>query len=222
MSIEELSGMSEDELKSKIATLESEKTNLVGELKEDRQKRQTLQEQIAELQGAVEEATRVRASAQPNGDIEVLVTEAVTKALKTSEASKAKENKETAFEKFVREHKEFSPENDVTGSRREALEAEFNTFNTANVSKLEDFEALIGKAHKLLGGDTTPATSGVRTQPYSSIPSSPYMPRTVVSDGISDREAKLIEMNGWTKERYIKLKEKMPENYIENLLKHVR
>jgi hypothetical protein len=217
------SGNEIEEMKSKIAALEAEKTGLVGELQSDRKKRQELADQVTTLQEAVAEATKVNTASNPNGDIEVLVTEAVTKALKTTEASKAKENKKAAFEKFVREHKEFSSENDITGLRREALEKEFNNFNTSNVVELEDFEVLVGKAHRLLGGDTTPATSGQRANnPYASTPISSVSPRTVQNDNLSDKEVKLYEQNGWTKERYIKLKAKMPESYITSLLAHVR
>jgi FtsZ-binding cell division protein ZapB len=217
------SGNDIEELKSKIAKLETEKTNLVGELQTDRSKRQSLQEQITILQESLADATKVKAAGEPNGGIEDLVTEAVTKALKKTEASKAESNKKSALEKFVREHKEFSSENDVTGKRREALEREFANFNTSSVVEQEDFEALIGKAHKLLGGDTTSETSGNKViTPYASIPVNNGTPRTAQDINLSDREEKLIAQVGWTKERYMKLKAKMPESYISSLLSNVR
>lgn len=210
------------ELNQKIASLETEKNNLVGELKEDRQKRQALQDQINELQQALTDATKRNTEAPATGDISALVEQAVSSALNKSTASKAKGNKQAAFEKFVSDHKEFSAENDVTGKRLEALKSKFARFNTEDVVELDDFYALIGDANRLLGGDTTPQTSGREVNnPYSSTPSTNSSPRTAPDNDLSAAELKLIEKNNFTKERYLKLKAKNPK-YIESLLVYVR
>lgn len=203
-------------LTKKIADLEAEKANLVGELKDDRQKRQQKDDEIATLQQALEEATKKNLNAADPND----VTKVVADMLAERDASMAKSNKIAAIEKFVADHKEFHPDTDTTGKRREALVEALKRFNTDGLKTVDEFYAVIRDAHRLLVPDTGTQPSGEEEQPnpYSSTPSPSITPKVAEDKEVTPEEKKLYEKNGWTKERYIELRAKNP-TYMANLLK---
>lgn len=207
-----------ERLTQEIATHKAEKDNLVGELKEDRTKRQEMNSKIDELQKALTEATQKAATAGTQPD----VAEVVNAVLNDRDASRAKSNKVAALERFVNEHKEFHDDNDPTGKKREALETTLSRFNTEGLTEVDDFYSVIGDAARLLGANTAPQAGGEKTQenPYSSTPKQSLTPKVTDDSDLDARELKLIEQNGWTKERYVKLKEKMPA-YVQSLLSYV-
>ena len=210
----------QEELTKKIAESETALQNVVGELKEDREKRRLLSEENETLKKALEDATKVNVTQTPP-DIATVVESIVKQTLGQRDASVAQSNKVAAIEKFVTDNKEFSPANDVTGKRREALENAIRRFNTDGLSTTDEFLAVIGDAARLLGTNTVPQTSSEIPSPYSSTTRSSITPNVADDRDLAPEEKKLIERNGWTKERYIALKTKNPE-YMQNLVNLIR
>ena len=143
------------------------------------------------------------------------------KKLKEKEALNAQANKKAAFEKFITEHKEFNPENDPTGLKRDALQKKFNSFNTDGLTAIEEFLPVIGDAKTLLLGNDTPIDTTKKENSYSN----PGKINSVLpgerNEGLTPKELKLAQQTGRTKEQILKLKLKNPE-FLENLLKYVR
>lgn len=200
----------EEELKAKIVTLEADKLALVGETTELRKSRA---DKEAELQLAKDAlaASVAKNNASPE---EAKITEALEKLLSQKEGERAIANKKAAFDKFVNDNKEYHPDNDVGGIKKAALEAQFNRFNQSGIVEVDAFVKLIGDANALLRGIDT------SRQPNPQIPSNPSSvaaPKDVPSDEVSQKEIALFTNNGWTKEKYLELKAKMPD-FIEGLL----
>lgn len=143
------------------------------------------------------------------------------KKLKEKAALDAKDNKKSAFEKFVSENKEFSPENDPTGLKRDALQKKFNQFNTDGLSNVDEFISVIEDAKKLLLGNDKPIETSKEFNPYSNPGRSNNNPSGKRDDELSPKEMKLIQQTGKTKEQILKLKAKNPD-YFESLLQYVR
>lgn len=142
--------------------------------------------------------------------------------IKERDALNAKANKTAAFEKFVTEHKEFDSENDPTGLKRKALQDKFDSFNTSNLSKVEEFLSVIGDAKTLLlGNDSQVDTTKDRQNLYSNPGKLPNNPPAKRNDELSSKELKLIAQSGVTKEKIMKLKATNPE-YLAGLLEYVR
>ena len=212
---EEAAQKEKDEQAQKIAELEKTNTGLVEEIKADRKKRQDLEEDVGVLKTAIEKSVKAN---EPNPEDEKIQS-VVKEVLKSNDASRAKQNKTVALEKFIAENKEFHPENDPTGIKREALEKKLKSFNTSDVVEVEDFITVIGDAKTLLGQDTgSKTTPGEEVKnPYSSTSKSTPSPKEAVDKDLDPREQKLIRQAGYTKESYLALKAKMP-SFIDGLL----
>lgn len=206
-----------DELQKQIAQLTKEKDNVVDEIKQDRQKRQALEEQLALAQKALTEM--VPAPAAPAQDVKTVVEQLLDQRLSEQRASVAKGNKLTAIERFVNDNPAFKPENDTTGKLREALETKLAYFNTSNMETVEQFYTVVRDAASLLGVNTTPTNPAGTPAPYASTPSSIISPRPAGDNGLSEVENRLLQQTGMTKERYIQLKAKMPDTIADMLAK---
>ena len=209
------------ELSNQIAQLTQERDNVVGEIKEDREKRKALQEEIDALKAS--QQVKATDPAQPAvNDVAEIVKKTVEQTLAERDASIAKSNKVTAVEKFVSEYPAFNAENDPTGKMREALEGKLSMFNTANLKSEEEFYSVVKDAARLLGVDTAPTNSGEKpVAPYASTSKSTSAPRVASDTSITDKEAHLIEQKGLTKERFLELKQKNPE-MLERILGYVK
>lgn len=146
---------------------------------------------------------------------------AVEKILSSKEASNAQANKKAAFEKFVKENKEFDPENDPTGLKRDALEKKFNRFNTDGLTTIDEFTSLIGEAKVLLVGHDIPTDTSRVPTPFSNVPTPKGSPQGKPDEILSPKELKLAETTGRSKEELIKLKLKHPD-LVRDLLEFVR
>lgn len=208
-----------EELKNKIATITQEKDNVVGELKDDRQKRSKMQEEIDELKELLKSATQANAQVPVAGDVASLVEQAIEKKLVERDASVAKSNRVAAIDRFVNNNKAFHPDNDTTGARREALENKLRMFNTDGLKSVDEFYKVVVDAAKLLGTDTVPTNHEyVEEVPGTSTAPAHHAPRVARDGEVSVEEKKLYESNGWTKEKYLALKANNPE-FIRTLLK---
>lgn len=209
------------ELESKIATLEEEKSNLIGELKDDRKRRQELTDEIENLKEDLKKATE---QSVKNENIDsTKVADVVRNVLSEEAASKAKDNFKVAFEKFVNENKEYHEENDASGLKRDALERKLKRFNTEGLYDIDDFYSVIKDANNLLRGPDTPrqASEGQNINSPST-PSSKTAPQTVPQESdLSETEKNVIERIGMSKERFQKLKERDPR-YVEDLMQYAR
>lgn len=206
-----------EELTNQIANLTKERDNVVGELKEDREKRQEMQTQIEELQEALTSATQANNQKPEDKDTATLIEQLLEQKLGERDASVAKGNKQAAIERFVNENKEFHDENDTTGKRKEALVNAIARFNTSNLKTVDEFYSVVKDAARLLGSNTEPSNPSESKPEVPSGPGASSQPKVVDVSGLSDGEAKLIEKNGWTKEKYLSLKQKNPA-YMANLV----
>lgn len=205
-----------EELQSEIVKLETDKQSLIGETQEIRKSRQEATEQVETLKELLKAATE-KNNANPEDQ---KIEEVVRKALAQRDQQSATSNRKTAFDKFVSENKDYHPDNDAGGLKMAALEREFAGFNTSALVAEEDFVKVIGKAHALLRGTDTQRQIDP-AQPESSLSNNPAQPHITQDKDLSDTEAKLIQRNGWTKERFLALKAKMPD-MVEDMVRDVR
>jgi hypothetical protein len=205
--------MTDEEIKAlqdKVTQLEADKTSLVGETTELRKARADKDAELKLVQDALKAATEKNLQTPEDAKI----AEALEKLLSQKEQERATANKVAAFDKFVSDNKEYHPDNDAGGIKRAALEAQFARFNQAGVVEVDAFIKLIGDANALLRGiDTTRQT---KTQ-IPSTPSPVNQPKSAPDDELTSKEVDVIERNGWTKEKYLALKAKMPD-FIESLV----
>ncbi|MCK9371298.1 hypothetical protein M0R04_15400 [Candidatus Dojkabacteria bacterium] len=146
---------------------------------------------------------------------------AVEKILQSKESSNAQANKKAAFEKFIIDNKEFNPDNDPTGLKRDALQKKFNRFNTEGLTSVDEFLSIIGEAKTLLLGNDNLIDTTKDKNPYSNPPTPRGNPPAKPNEVLTPREIKLAETTGRTKEQILKLKLKHPE-FIAELLQHVK
>jgi len=200
-----------DETAKQIEELKKTQNDLIEQLKTEREAKNIYKEQLEK-----KDEPKV-----PEEDSKIV--EVVRSVLNEDKVAKAKANKTAAFEKFVTENKDFHPDNDPTGLKREALKNAFNRFNTEGMFSVEEFVSVVRDAYRLLGGnDTNPETLMGEKNPYSSTIISPKAPTTIVDEDLTSVEKKFLEKNpSWTKERLLKVKSRNPE-VLEDLFKFVR
>ncbi len=141
--------------------------------------------------------------------------------LKEKAALDAQANKTAAFEKFIAGNKEFDPENDPTGLKRDALQKKLNQFNIDGLSTVDEFLSVIGDAKTLLLGNDSPVDTTRDKNLYSNPGKLPNNPPIKRNDELTPKELKLMAQSGTTKERIMKLKATNP-TYLESLLEFVR
>lgn len=189
---------------------------LVDEIKELRLK-------LGITEGLLQSKENKQPESEPNKPLtdEEKLELLLDKKLQEKAASDAKANKKAAFEKFITEHKEFNPENDPTGLKRDALQKKFDRFNTDGLSSIEEFLPVIGEAKiLLLGNDVQVDTTKDIINP-SSFPTPKGNPPAKQDKDLTPKELRLMAQAGTTKERILKLKATNPE-YLASLLEFVR
>lgn len=192
------------------------KAALIEELKELRKER-AIYKEIAEGKLAEEKKPVEKI---PEEEEKIIST--VKKVLDEEKSGMVKANKQAAINKYITENKEFHPENDSLGLKRDALLNKLNLFNTSSLSTVDEFYSVIRDAHRLLVGfDKQPDTEGKNKNPYSDSPTPKPQPQPVAENGLTQEEKKLIETSGWTVEKYLKTKEKHGD-MIAGLLSRVR
>lgn len=195
-----------DELKAKIAQLEADKVSIVGELTDTRPKLREKDEAIKLL------SEQLVAAAKKNEDNpeEAKIAAIVAKTLQQRDGERAAGNRKAAFEKFVNEHKEYHPDNDTGGIKRAALEKELGDISSWNtVVETEDLVAVIRKADGYLRGGGTSRQTQV-DNPYSSSSPSFTAPTGTPTSKLTPLEKELVERNGWTEDKFLKMKELNP------------
>ena len=208
--------MTEEEIKAlqaKVTELEAAKTALVGETTDLRKARQDKETEIETLKNLLKEATEKNNLAPEDEKIAAVVT----RVLGSKEQERAAANKKSALEAFVNKHKEYHPDNDPGGIKKAALERELANLNPWNTAvEVGELTAVIEKANTYLRGHDTPRQDA-NGNPILTPPNNPTPPKTTPDDELSPREQQLIDRNGWTKEKYLGLKAKMPD-FVDSLL----
>ena len=166
-------------------------------------------EQIKDLRKKLQEALLVKPAEQPPTN-ESDVEKAVRQVLEKNRKGEAERNRIDALNRFWISHKEFHPDNDITGLKNEALMASLKRLNTTgNYSTeaiLKDFE----DAHRLMSNNqSTQAKSDLNK--IASTTSTPGSPTTTEGSKLSPEQEKLRKEKGWTEEKYLKMKAKYPQ-----------
>jgi hypothetical protein len=189
---------------------------LVEELKDLRLK-------LGITEGLLKEKSEVKPEVDPNKVLtdEEKLEALLDKKIKERDALNAQANKKAAFEKFIMDNKEFSPENDPTGLKRDALQKKVNQFNVDSLTKVEEFLSVIGDAKTLLLGNDSTVDTTKDKNPYSNPGKTQPNPDGKKEDILTLKELKLAQTTGKTKEQILKLKIKNPE-YLAGLLQYVR
>ncbi len=188
--------------------------NLVEELKESR-----LKLGIAEGLLKANAEKKKEEEPKPLTDDEKLDA-LLDKKFQERQAAEAINNKKIAFEKFILEHKEFHPENDPTGLKKDALQKRFNEFNVESLKTVEEFTSKIKDAKTLLMGNDNPLDISLGKIPNSEIPVPGANPAGRKVEELTPKELKLAQTTGKTKEQILKLKISNPE-YLKTLLEYV-
>lgn len=210
------------ELVEGLANLTQDKTNLVNEIKELREKKQITEAEAEELR------KKITDNQQPI-DTGVLTPEKVKKTaektvsdiLEQREKDSAKANRESAIRKFQELHKEFHPGNDEAGIKLGSLENTFNRFNVGSLKTEEEFLSVLDDAYKLLNPSKPleEAPTEFQDEPVEGRGD----PTPSGSDkNLTSKEQKLVRVyfKGST-EDYIKARAKRPD-YVDQLLQFVR
>lgn len=206
---ESTSQTSESESEKRARQLQEERDNIRNELIAMREERR-------ELRQKVEQYESNNSGGNQATDNQADVTQVVESLLQQKEQERAKQNRRKAFEKFVIDHKEYHPENDSTGLKRERLENEFSKFNLNGVTETEDFYDFIKKANTLI--NPSGSTERKTVNPYPTDPSSTSADQDVRDPyALTKEEKNLAQKTGWTEEKLKDLKKKDPE-YLETLL----
>ena len=151
---------------------------------------------------------------------ETKVAEIVKKVLTEEKMSSAQSAKKQAFEKFITEHKEFHPDNDPTGLKRQALETKLSRFNTESITDLAEYYEVIEEAQLLLTGNDNQSNTSRVNNPYSSTTQNRMTPKPIVTDKLSPKERKLVERGSATEEQILKMRVNKP-SYLNSLLERV-
>lgn len=184
-----------------ISKGEHDKTvnGLVEQVKELRKQKQELQEQLDSKGG----------SGNGSEDVE----EKVRNILAEEKKAQAKLNRERAWSRFLEKNKEFNPENDTSGLRKNAIENSLSRLNVSSSYSEEDFLRNLEDAKKLAFGE--------KSRPQEDFSSSDSSQPPVGSGPESRSQAKLTpeqeelrKQKGWTPEKYLEMKAKYPRTIL--------
>jgi hypothetical protein len=194
-----------------VNELKTNLKNVVEELKELRKKNKEL----------ADASIITPPDKEPEEDETTKIVKVFNELRKQEKEIEAKTNRQVAFEKFIAEHKEFHPDNDITGLKRQALEEKMNRFNTSDVTEIGDFYSVIEEASILLKkNDNSSNTSKEINNPYSSSSFPKVAPSVLKTSKLSAKEQKLVDSGQVTEERLLKLRETQP-SFLRQLLERV-
>jgi len=200
------------------ASLSQDKSNLVNEIKEIREKKSLSEEQVKELTSKVEELKSM-AGDNSNIDVKELAEKTVKEFYKKQQTEARESAKQDAMSKFLSDNPEFSPENDELGLKKSAFEKKLGKFNLSNLSKEEDFISVYNDALSLMGSKKVVEDN---SNPMDIQPSSNANPAEAKIDSLNAKELKVIDQfMGGDKEAFLKKKAKHPD-FIDSLMTSVK
>ena len=175
---------------------EEEKTGLVAQLKELRERAQ-----VAELR-KVEKPDE-----KPNPDADE--TEKKVRAiLSEDKKAKAETAKEKALREFWEKHPEFNPANDIAGLKGQVLAAALKRINAQSSETEEDFKKDFEDALVLLKRPEIKPNKPMENNLPPVV--SPKEPGAEENTPLTAEEEKLRKEKGWTIEKFVKMKAKYP------------
>ena len=186
---------------------------VVAELKEIRKERAFYKEAFESMMKKPEETPAPEQKPEPTE-----VEKTVLSVLQQQEAARVKAMKQATLERFFTENKEYHPDNDPTGLKRQALVNKLAMFNTDGILTESQFLSVITDANRLAGGSGSQTKIDKDINPYSVTPTSqsPGGQPTKDSD-LSDVEKAMLQRTGYSVEKYRTLKEKNPD-FVKQLL----
>lgn len=183
------------------------KAGLVDEIKELRKKK-----------GLDENGQPLQVPATPDA-----IEEKVKEILQKDRQKEAEANRGKALNKFFEQNKEFHPENDPAGLKFRLIEDELNNFKQDNLYSETDFLTLFNKARNLaMANDEADGGTSLKDDGSTPAGGGAGKPRATNQSQLSPAERKLIDQQGWTEDRYLRLKAKPGmADYISRLLSAV-
>lgn len=203
------------------AILTQDKSNLVNEIKDLREKKQLTDDEKVELTNKVtklEEGITTETKVEVD-EVKTTAEQIVNQIFAKKDAESREEAMQKAMKNFVQSNPQFSSENDEAGLKKSAFEKKLNTFNMESCKSQEDFLSIFKDANRLLGGTETKVEEQNNIIHQST--DSYVKPKETDVHELSTIELKVINqfMEG-DKDRYIKIKSKRPD-YVASLLRNV-
>ena len=195
-------GSEESDDQKRIKELVKDKEGLIGQVKDQREKRQTAEEK---LEKALEPKPGDGGEAPSDAE------NVVRKVLSDERLKESKLNRETALETFLEKNKFYHKDNDPTGLRREKLKSTLNRLNTSESHSVANHIRDLEDAAKLISvetGGTPPVDLGsAASEPKAGAGGQPNS-----SDGqeLNAVQEALRKEKGWSVEKYLEMKEKYP------------
>lgn len=146
------------------------------------------------------------------------VDAAVQKYLERESAKTTEETKISAVNRFKNEHKEFDDANDPGGLKYAAFQEKLKMFNISGFKKETEFLEVFENTLTLMKDKKDSKTR----IPYSDAGTGGGSPKETQITNVSSTEQTIIGNLGWTEERFLKVKAKHGQRYIDSLLRHAQ
>lgn len=181
--------------------------NLTSELKEVRTKKQE-----------AEEAAKKLLEETPSGDdTKVDISAALQVELDKRAKADAERARLLAETKFRNSISEFSPDNDPGDIKYNTFKKEMDKFNFNDLQSEEDFTTRYQEVYDFVNRSATAPQSKIN-QFASTTQSGFTKSDDNLGKDLNRQEQDLIKANGWSAEKYLKLKQKQP-GFISQLLR---
>lgn len=204
------------------ANLSQDKANLVSEITELRKKNQLTEQEKIDLANKVKQSESLGkdGTIQPT-EVRAVAEKVVQEVFEKQKTVARKTAREQAEQKFLNEHPEFKPENDIGGLKKAALDKKLANFNLDKFNSEEEFLTVYVDANNLLGNVSNPNVVTPKVIP--SMPSHNGADQSPKKDvQLTPQEQKIVtQFLGGDVEKFIKQKEKRPD-YIASLLQYVK
>lgn len=195
---EEFDNVDVKKLIEEVSNLKQDKVNLVEELKGLRTSRQEIEKRVSE--------------------VEKKAADDLSKFASDDKQKKLDSAKKIAEDKFKSKYKEFHPDNDTGGLKYQALVKELELRKLDGVDTEDGFLSAFEDAAILLSQRGKQVKSNLNGRFAESPRGGSGDNKSIDDSGLDAREVKLLKMQGWDAERYLKIKTKRPE-YVESLLR---
>lgn len=194
-----------EEIQAKIEKQEETINNLISEIQELRTKK-------TEAEKAAEELLK----APKEDDDET--QKAVNKALELREQKQIESFRQQAEQEFRNSKSDIHPENDAAGIKFNAFKRELSKFSFDGLQTKQEFIERLNEVYDFYKRKNPTEDNGSKLNKFGGTPESKTIKADESNLNLSKSEVDFITDKGWSKERYLKLKDKQPE-FINQLLK---
>lgn len=210
--------MTEEEQKAlleEVKALKASLANVVEEVKTERKTKQDAQAESEALKLKIKEVEDKQKAGATGDDVEAKV-----RAILNEDAKKSADSaRVVAEQKWKANHTEFSETNDPGGVKFAAIKGKLSRLSDQGLSSENDFIGLFEDAYVLVKKERNIDSHDYN--PYAASNSSNGgAPKETNANNLSAKEEKLMKMEGWDKEKYLKMKAKRP-SFVESLLQYV-